>query len=295
MADEEVQTIVDLRSKVQGLMKWAKEAGVTKLSTLRALERTCGIKYSTLNSSLNAERISIGNQMKLATAFEFQIDWPEWRMAAGLFLERFRTHKLASRPLTIEARLTRTHLDRRTADFAFGVAGSFDGCSENNGIPLVLSLSFDNRGWPVFPDLTVALKEVDLQLSCTRDGAELEVFALTCNCESEGNFHSEVMGTGQGYAYWTIRVADPACEFIAGTRRKNDGRDCICKGFRDGDEIRALMTARKIQCFGTVAGKSVENSGPIKKRFVEHLTKLDVLNGTEAKLAEQILTVVHKL
>jgi hypothetical protein len=295
MADDEVQTIVDLRAKVHGLMKWAKEAGFAKLSTVRALARTCGIKYSTLNSSLTAERVSIANQNALAKAFAFQIEWPEWRTATAPFLDRFRTSKLAARHLTIEARLTKTHLDRRTADFAFGVAGSFDGCSENNGIRLVLSLSFDQRGWPVFPDLTVALKEVDLQLSCTRDGAEFEVFALTCNAESEGNFHSDVMGTGKGYAYWTIKVSDPAREFIAGTRRRNDGQDCICKGFHDGDEIRALMTARKLQCFGTVAGKSLENSSLMKKRFIEHLTKLDVLNGTEAMLAEQILTVVHKL
>jgi hypothetical protein len=149
----------------------------------------------------------------------------------------------------------------------------------------------------VFPDLTVALREVDLQLFCTRDGAEFEILALTCNGEAEGNFHGDVKGTGKGTgkgnAYWTIGVADPACNFIAGTRRRNDGQDCICKGFHDGDEIRALMTARKIQRFGTVAGKSLETCSPIKKRFIEHLTKLAVLNGAEATLAEQVLTVVQ--
>jgi hypothetical protein len=157
-----------------------------------------------------------------------------------------------------------------------------------------VSLSFDSRGWPVFPDLTVALKEVDLQLFGTRDGAEFEVFSLTCNSPSEGNFCSDVMGTGKGHAYWTMKVGDVSSKFIAGTRRRNDGRDCICRGFCVGDEIRALMSARKIECFGTVAGKSIENSTPIRKRFIEDLIKLSVFNGAEATLAEQVLMVVHK-
>jgi hypothetical protein len=294
MARDDVQTINGLRSKIDGLIGWAREVGRPKLTTIRGLAQECGIEYSTLYSSLGSNRISSVNQGLIAKAFGFQLEWPEWREEAEVFLTKFRSVRLSGERLTVEARLTKTHLDRRMADFAFAVAGSIDEGSESKEICLVAFLSFDNRGWPVFPDLTVALKEVDIQLFGVRDGAEFEVFPLVCNGEPEGNFCSDVMGTGKGHAYWTIKVADPTNKFISGVRRRNSGRDCVCKGFVVGDEIKALMSARKIECFGTVAGKSIENSTNIKKRFIEHLVKLSVLNGAEATLAEQTLTVVHK-
>jgi hypothetical protein len=290
-----VHSIAELASKINGLMKWARESGRDDLSTFRGLERRTGVPYSTLQSSLRNGRISSTNENVIAKAYGFRVEWHEWRDTAEIFLEKFRTTRAERCSLTIEARQTTSYLDRQTADFAFGVAGSFDARSEESGIRLVISLSFDQRGWPVFHDLTVGLKEVDLQLFCNRDGTEFELLAITCNSESEGNFRSEVMGTGKGHAYWTINVAESTnSNFLAGARRRNDGQDCICKGFTEGDEIRAVMTARKIQCFGTIAGKSLDTCSQIKKRFIDYLTKREVLKENEATLCEQILMVVEK-
>jgi hypothetical protein len=48
-------------------------------------------------------------------------------------------------------------------------------------------------------------------------------------------------------------------------------------------------------CFVRVAGEPFEGASQAKIRFIEHLSKLAVLNGTEAVLVEQTLTVVDKL
>ena len=78
--DDIVQAIFELRLKISGLMDWAKNAGRSDLSSLRALdERANVIRYSTLQSNIHAERMSIGNQKALAKAFGFKVDWREWR------------------------------------------------------------------------------------------------------------------------------------------------------------------------------------------------------------------------
>jgi hypothetical protein len=172
------------------------------------------------------------------------------------------------------------------------MAGSFEPSSAANEIPLVLSLSFDPRGWPVFLDLdlTVWLTEVDLQLIHKRDGASIETFAFDCRDKTEGNFCGEVLGVSR---WWRINLADDSKK-LAGTRRRNDGKDCVCKGFHADDKIEAIMTARVSDCFVTVDGTPLDDDSEAKKRFKEHLLKLAALRGAEATLAEQILTVVEK-
>jgi len=106
--DDIVQAIFELRLKISGLMDWAKNAGRYDLSSLRALdERANVIRYSTLQSNIHAERMSIGNQKALAKAFGFGVDWREWRDPDALrttavhkrkdhaeaFLERFISSK----------------------------------------------------------------------------------------------------------------------------------------------------------------------------------------------------------
>jgi formylglycine-generating enzyme required for sulfatase activity len=106
--DDIVQTIFELRLKMNGLMDWAKNAGRSDLSSLRALdEKAHVIHYSTLQSNIHAERMSIGNQKALAKAFGFKVDWREWRDPdarrttaahkrrdrAEAFLERFISSK----------------------------------------------------------------------------------------------------------------------------------------------------------------------------------------------------------
>ena len=70
--DDIVQAIFELRLKMNGLMDWAKNAGRSDLGSLRALEEKAHvIHYSTLQSNIHAERMSIGNQKALAKAFDF--------------------------------------------------------------------------------------------------------------------------------------------------------------------------------------------------------------------------------
>jgi hypothetical protein len=307
MADDHVQEVFELRSKIKGLTNWARSAGMTDQSTLRALDKKSHvICYSTLQSDMNADRMSVGHQAALAKAFGFRIDWREWRNpddagkeaadkradTAKAFLERFTAHRSSRTRLTIEIGPTKAHVDRRFAEFAFALSGSFEPSIEADGIPLVLSLSFDRRGWPVFYDLTVGLKEVDVQLFHTRKPESIEAFALICNDKSEGNFQGNVDGHSP---YWIINVAygDDAC--LTGTRRRNEGQDCICHGFQVGDEILALMTARVSDCFVRVSGQPFDDASEAKKQFIEHLAKLAALKGAEAKLAEQVLTVVSVL
>jgi hypothetical protein len=61
MTRDDVDTINDLRSKIEGLMKWAREIGRPRLGTIRGLANQCRIDYSTLYSSLSSNRISIVN------------------------------------------------------------------------------------------------------------------------------------------------------------------------------------------------------------------------------------------
>jgi len=306
--DDVWQEIHELRQKISGLITYAKEVGWHDLVSLRAMQRANIINYSTLQSNMRDGGMSIGNQNRLARAFGFDIKWPQWRIAsaaptrsgsnrtdtATAFLHRFREHKRQGSRLTMDAGMTGKYIDRRFADFRLAVAGPYDPSSAGSEIPLVLSVSFDPRGWPVFLDLTVCLAEVDLQLIPNCDGestetsGSIETIAFECRDQNEGNFRGEVHGVSQ---WWRIRTADSS-KTLAGTRRRNDGRDCICKQFRCGDEIKAIMTARVSDCFVTVDGIPLDTGEP-KERFKEHLMKLAALRQAEATLAEQILTVVE--
>ena len=244
------------------------------------------------------------SQEAVGQAFGFGVDWPEWRdSAAGhnkpdgrrrdtaaAFIQHFLAQKSSGGRLTVDAGMTEVRVSRRFANFDLSLPGSFVPSSSQSGIPLVLSLSFDPKGWPALVELTVWLSEVDLQLIPPRAGTSIGLSEVTCRDSSEGNFSAEVLGLPQ---YWRIRVADGGKK-LSGTRRRNDGGDCVCTGFRAGDQINAIMTARISDCFVTIDGVPLDDASEQKKRFVEHLSKLSALGGSaEATLAEQALTVVE--
>jgi hypothetical protein len=81
---------------------------------------------------------------------------------------------------------------------------------------------------------------------------------------------------------------------LAGTRRRNDGKDCLCRNFVAGDELRAVMTARVSDCFVSVSGQPFDDASEAKRRFIDHLAKLSALGGAEAILGEQAVKVVEK-
>jgi hypothetical protein len=310
-----VQDVFQLDLKINGLVDWAKSMGKSKLRSLRALKKSSGVAYSTLQSAMKAQRMSVGDQRALADAFGFQIEWPEWRDpdarrttvaehrrdSAKAFLEKFKGRLLSGLVLTIDAVPATPRVDYRVADYSFAVTGSFEPSTQAAEIPLVLSLSFDERGWSLVYDLTVltvGLKEVDLELFPARDGdpiqdkgVSLKLSELACHLGAEGNFHALVRGLHER-PWWIISNPNGAC--ISGTRRRNDGDDCICEGFRAGDEIQTRMTARVSDCFVSVSGQPFDGASEAKKKFIEHLAALDVLKGAEATLGEQILKVVEK-
>jgi hypothetical protein len=312
VANDNVQDIFQLDLKINGLMEWAKTVGKKELGSRRALERAKVMPYSTLCSAMKSQRMSVSNQQKLATAFGFQIEWPEWRDpdamrataadrrrdGAKAFLDRFIARPPSDTCLTIDAAPTTPRVDYRVADYSFAVAGSFEPSPQAAGIPLVLSLSFDERGWSLVYDLTVRLTGVDLQIFPTRNGdpirdtgVSVKLSELTCHIDAEGNFRGIVRGL-QERPWWIISNPDGGC--ISGMRRRNDGRDCIVEGFRAGDEIRTKMTARVSDCFVSVSGQPFDDASEVKRKFIEHLSALEVLKGAEATLGEQILKVVEK-
>lgn len=77
-----------------------------------------------------------------------------------------------------------------------------------------------------------------------------------------------------------------------GRRQRNDGCDALCRSFQRGDKICARMTARVSDCV-RIVGDHFDGISKFKKAFLDHLEKLAVLNGTEAVLCEQTLTVVE--
>jgi hypothetical protein len=306
---EEVQHIFELSIKIRGLQDWAKAQPIRRApNSERAIGDLAGIARSTLKTNIDKEQMSFANQEALAKTFGFKVTWPEWRDpdairttdakqrrdTAKAFLDRFLMHKSQPSRLTIEAGLTQKYIDRRFADFSFAVSGSFEPSPNTDMIPLVLSLSFDRRGWPVpfegkHDALTVGLKEADLQIFHNRESAKVEARAIGCHSNAEGNFEGKVEGLAP---WWIINVVTGDEPWLMGKRLRNDGEDCICRGLRIGDTIRAEMTARVNDCFVRVAGEPFEDIGEAKKRFIEHLAKLTVLNGAEVLLAEQTLTVV---
>jgi hypothetical protein len=309
-----IEQILELGRKVRILQDWAATAGEDILNSEHAIARSAGIKRSTLKSNIRDGQMSSANQEKLGKVFGFRANWPEWRdpeairtIAAGrrrdtaeAFRDRFLASKSKVTCLTIEAGVTEKYLDRRFADFSFAVAGSFDPLAASDQIPLVLSLSFDRRGWPVLLQgtnevLTVGLKQADLQLFPDREsakGAQLTVSEISCHSGAEGNFRGNVEGLAP---WWVISVTAGDGLWLMGRRLRNDGQDCVCQGFRAGDKIRAILTARANDCFVKVEGEPFEGVSEAKIRFIEHLHKLAVLKGTEAVLGEQTLTVIAKL
>ena len=139
----------------------------------------------------------------------------------------------------------------------------------------------------------MGLTGADLQLfHPDRKGARIIASEITCHGDdAEGNFQGKVEGLAP---WWILNVAASESERLMGRRLRNDGKDCVCQGFRTGDEIRAVMTARVNDCFVIVAGETFQDLSQAKLRFIEHLIKLDVLKGTEAVLGEQVLKVVEK-
>lgn len=313
MADNDVvQDVFQLDLKINGLVAWGKRTGDSKLSSLRALEKSEVIPYSTLQSAMKAQRMSVGDQKALAAAYRFDIEWREWRDpdpkrttaldqrrdSAAIFLEKFYARPPSGVFLTVDASSTTTRVDYRVADYSFAVAGSFDPPMQAVEIPLVLSLSFDERGWSLVYDvtvLTVGLKSVDLQLFPMRDGAPIgdvsvELSELT-HTVAEGNFRGIVRGLHER-PWWII--SNPNGECISGVRRRNDGRDCVCDGLRAGDEIQTRMTARVSDCVVSVSGRAFDDTSEAQKRFLEHLAALEVLKGAEVTLAEQTLKVIEQ-
>jgi len=305
-----VQDVFQLDLKINGLVAWGKRNGDSKLCSLRALEKSEVIAYSTLQSAMKAQRMSVGDQKALAAAYGFDIEWREWRdpdpkRAAALherrdraeaFLEKFCACPASGVFLTVDARSTTTRVDYRVADYSFALAGSFKPAMQAREIPLVLSLSFDERGWSLVYDatiLTVGLKSVDLQLFPMRDGAPIgdvsvKLSELT-HTVAEGNFQGSVRGLPER-PWWII--SNPTGECISGARRRNDGRDCVCEGFRAEDEIQTRMTARVSDCLVSVSGQAFDTATEAQKKFIEHLAALEVLKGAEVTLAEQTLKLV---
>jgi hypothetical protein len=309
MADD-LLPVFELQTKISGLKEWATRTNRSGLKSEHDIAKRIGLNRNTFKSHLRAGQIPSDKEQALADVFGFRIAWPEWRdLLAGrnarpdqrrdtpaAFMERFLKTKNESSPLTIESGLVQKYLDRRFADFFLAVPGSFAPQSQDEGIPLVLSLSFDRRGWPVLLDglkevITVGLKQVEVQLFHTRSTAKITTSDILCRSQAEGNFQGSAEGIS---AWWVISVVRGEEPWLMGKRLPNDGLDCVCSGLQIGDKIRALMTARVDGCFVRVPGELFEDTSDAKIKFMEHLHKLAVLNGPEAVLGEQVLTVVDK-
>jgi hypothetical protein len=195
------------------------------------------------------------------------------------------------RGLTIETGKTITKVDPRFAGFSFAVSGEFEPSADNPDIPLVVSLSFDGRGWPVFNNTVVGLREADIQLLHDQSTGAVDAGDLHCRKGAGANFRGKVEGHSP---YWVIGVADGNDEWLKGTRRPNKGDDCTCKGFSPGDTLTARMTARVSDCVVRLEGPPFDGIDSAKRQFIEHLLKLAALNGAEVILGEQSLTVVER-
>jgi hypothetical protein len=274
---------------------------------MRAIERATHIDRATLSANMDSYRMSQANQILLAEAFGFDVDWPEWRDpketkrsdrrdTADAFIARFVTERSSRGPLTIETGPTLKHIDSRFANFRLTVPNSFTPEKAADAIPLGVALSFDRRGLSVLLEkgrgiLKVGLRQADLQLFHDRESAQIEVFPLAHTNGMESNFRGDVEGLS---AWWLINLAAAELPWLAGKRVSDDSRDCLCHGFRAGDSIRAVMTARVSDCFVTVTGDLLESLCEEKVLFIKHLVKLSVLKDAEAVLCEHTLMVVNK-
>jgi hypothetical protein len=298
MAPRAVHSVFELSDKINFLKDWAVRNGPSGLGSLRRIANTAGVGKETLQSSMRTGRLSAVNEEKLATSFGFSAEWIEWRDrnphgdrrqdSARAFSEKYQAQRSRGMRLAIKAGLTKARVDRRFANFAFDSAAGPESATENE-LTLGLSLDFDDRGFQVTPDLRVGLNQVDVELSHNREGASLEAVHLD---GVNGNFWGEARGTGKEHIYWVIKMVIGGDPCLAGSRRRNNARDCMCRGFMVGDELRARMTANAHDCFVLTTGKPIAET-LAKKRLIDHLAKLEALNGaTEAVLGEQTLTIV---
>lgn len=150
-----VQDVFQLDLKINGLVTWGKRNGDSKLCSLRALAKSEVMPYSTLQSAMKAQRMSVGDQKSLAAVYGFDTEWPSWRDpdpkraaarhqrrdSAEAFLEKFYARSPSGVFLTVDAGSTTTRVDYRVADYSFAVPGSFESSMQSTEIPLVLSLS----------------------------------------------------------------------------------------------------------------------------------------------------------
>ncbi len=297
--------VFQLREKVQGLNKFAEE-NKEPWKALNSLARAMRIPETTLKTNLKSGGMSEDNQRELAKLCGFSTDWPEWRDpnasrrtpphqrrdTAEAFVARFKARKSEGTSLTIE-RGPAKYLDRRLAQFEFAQSASFEPLSQATGIPMVIFLWFSDRGKAVSHDLTVGLKEVELQLLNTPSPESVEAFPLACLSGDAANYHGTVHGLSP---YWIINVVEGKEGCLAGLRRPNNGQDCIFRGLQAGDEIMAQMTARVSDCFVSLTGQRFDKESDAKKQFIEHLVKLKALQseGGEAVLGVQTLNVIKE-
>jgi len=301
-----VQNVYQLFEKVSGMIDWARGNGVEP-NSLRSLAKATGIKYATLASNMKRYRISRDNQQKLAEAFGFDVDWPEWRDpeetrrsehrdTADAFLARFVAERSNSGRLTIESGPTLGHLDSRFANFYVAAMTAYGAEGAKFAIPMSVALSFDRRGWSVLLEggrgiLNIGLKQADLQFFYDRTDAKIEVFPLTYGNGMDGNFRGDVEGLS---AWWVINVTAGELPWLAGKRVSDESQDCVCRGFRAGDCIEAIMTARVSDCFVCIEGDLLVGVNEVKVCLIKHLAKLSVLREAEAVLCQQTLKVVKK-
>lgn len=304
------QYVFEAKSKFAGLIEWAKRTNVGKLTSERSVARTIKTSYGTLSSALKSGMLNIALQNAIAEAFGFSPDWPEWRDPKAhrlspatqrrdttpAFSSRFNAHKEKPECLTAISELTIANFDHRFADFDFGAIEPPDSTIGTNQIPLALSISFGRRGLSFFLEdsadtVTVGLKEVELQLFFDRKTARVQASSVSCRGQDDGNFAGNVEGLRP---WWVFTVTKRNAPWLAGRFARNDVRACICSGFEHGDKLRAHMTVRVNTCVSELKGTTFEAMSEDKKKFMRHLFKLTALNGVEATLCTQVLTVVRQ-
>jgi hypothetical protein len=306
---EDIHPIFELKDKIETLMKWGKAYGGPDLRSERTIQDKTGIPRNTIRSAATSGRMSVAVQKSLAELFGFETEWPEWRDirafaiksadrrrdTAAAFENRFTATKFGLIPLTIEDSSTKNHIDPRFANFSFSIMGSFEPRIDAPGIPLTLSLSFDRRGWQLPVEggtqvVKIGLRQVEVQLKPKNtDHGRIRILPIYCNSLEEGNFHGSVQGLS---AWWIIDVCSED-QWLMGVRRRNDSEDCVLSGFRYGDVICATMTARISDCFVELPTESLGPVSNAKLRILEHLSKLQIIEDVEVRLAEQVLKVVQ--
>ncbi|NEV77626.1 hypothetical protein DYI24_11290 [Rhodopseudomonas sp. BR0C11] len=295
--------IYELPEKIRKLTDWAGNCGITELASINSLARKIDVPESTLKHAIS-NRISFELQRRISEAFGFSIEWTEWldrqagsvarRDSAESFFDRFQKWKSAHAKITIVSDGTTTKIDRRFADFSFAVPGSFDPIDDEAEIPLILSIAFDRRGYPVWVEeasetLIVGLREVDLEISHDQAQRKIEAKDIECEGGADGNFSAFLEGLEP--PWWIVSTTD---QRLMGRRLPNDGCDCVCRGFGIGDKLTATMKARVDSCVVGMQGNLFKGESEAKKAFIDHLVRLTALQGAEAILGTQILEVVPK-